>query len=176
MKQLHELTMDELRLLAKNNQQWRTELIKKVYEEKMFLQSEDYKQMLGENNKCVAYHDHYSSFYLTIKDHDHFLDSIDRECLTTNGMALYDKAKELKDKWENMDYDEQDENSEVYDEMEKANEELLQEIESILHSYESVEDEDIEQELTLITESFSHMADWETDGEKVYQKITKTYK
>lgn len=176
MKSLKELSEDELRQLAENNEQLRAEIAERVYEDNMFAQGEDYEQIFGKNNRTIEYHDHYQSFYLTISDHDHFVENIDRECLTIDGMKYYDRAKSLLEQWQNMDYDEQDENSELYEKIERVNEQLLREIESFLHDYENITKDEMNDYLDIIMDGVSDMSEWKTDGEIVYQYMTRVYK
>ena len=174
MKKLQELTKEELKALYNENRGFQSKIWEGCYEGNMLMQSEEYKEIFGENNKTIAYHDHYTSFYLTITDHDHFVESIENpDMLTVEGRDLYNKAKELAEKWNNMDYDAQDENSGPYGDLEETQNKLLQEIEDQLHGYESIEDSQIEEELGLIAEGVSGMSDWETDGKKVFITTVK---
>ena len=177
MKKLHELSLDELKALYEKNGDFQNEILESIYQGNMYCQSDEYEQIFGKNNRTVEYHDHYNSFYLTVKDHENFINEInDPDLLTVDGLELYKKAKELSDKWANMTYDEQDENSDLYDELEETNNKLIEEITDQLRTYEDIDKSQIEQELQVIADNMSGMGDWETDGEKVYQTVVKVYK
>lgn len=177
MKLLHELTREELKTLYEKNHDFQSQIWESVYADNMYWQSEEYKQLFGEDNRAIEYHDHYTSFYLTIRNHDIFIENInDPDLLIESNRKLYDKAKELAEKWNNMDYDEQDENGEVYDELEKVQNELIDGITEQLRAYEDISDDQIDQKLEDISENINGMGEWETDGERIYQTIVKTYK
>lgn len=177
MKKLQELTLDELRQLYSTNSMFQAAVWDDCWEDNMYLQGEESKGIFGENNHTYEYHDHYNSFYLRVKDYERFVDSIkDTDYLTPDSFELYKKAKELADKWNAMDYDEQDENEELYSELEQAADALMASIEKQLHAYEDVDDEQINDLLQQIQRGEHYKSDWETDGEKVYEHITKEYK
>lgn len=176
MKKLHELSLDELKALYEKNSDFQNQIWESIYQGNMYCQSDEYDQIFGKGNLTIEYHDHYTSFYLTIKDHENFINEInDPELLTTEGRELYKKAKTLSDKWSNLDYDEQDENDDLYNELEQANNSLLEEITAQLRAYENIDKSQIDEELQVIADNMSGMSNWTTNGEKVYQQITKCY-
>lgn len=177
MRKLKELTLDELHQLYDTNREFRAVIWDNCYEDNMYWQGEETKEIFGRNNSTYEYHDNYSSFYLRVKDYERFVDSIkDTDYLSPESIELYGKAKELSDKWNAMDYDEQDENEELYHELEQAADALMASIEKQLRDYEDVDDEQIDDMLQQIKDGGHYMSDWETDGEKVYEHITKEYK
>lgn len=177
MKKLHELSLDELKALYEKNNGFQSEVWDCVYQNNMYCQSDEYDQLFGKDNRTIEYHNHYSSFYLTVSNHENFINEInDPDILTVEGRELYEKAKVLADKWNNMDYDEQDENDELYNELEQTNNRLIEEITAQFRAYEDVDDSQIDEELQAIADNTHGMSDWRTDGEKVYQTITKIYK
>lgn len=177
MKKLHELSLDELKALYEKNNGFQSEVWDCVYQNNMYCQSDEYDQLFGKDNRTIEYHNHYSSFYLTVSNHENFINEInDPDILTVEGREFYEKAKVLADKWNNMDYDEQDENDELYNELEQTNNRLVEEITAQFRAYEDVDDSQIDEELQAIADNTHGMSDWRTDGEKVYQTITKIYK
>lgn len=177
MKQLKELTVEELKALYKSNEQFSNKVYEQVYEGNMYFQSEEYEAIFGKNNRTVEYHDHYTSFYLTVKDHEQFIHTLEgRDIMTVAAQELYDKAEQLVAEWEEMTWDEQQENDELWEKIEQTDNELVQELTDRLRDYERVEDQQIEDELTAIHEGITYMSEWETDGEKVYEHITKVYR
>lgn len=177
MKKLHELSLGEIKAIYEKNNDFQNEVLESIYQGNMYWQSDEYNQLFGKNNRTIECHDHYTSFYLTVRDHDNFANELnDPDLLTEENRKLYDKAKEIADRWANMDYDEQDENSELYEELEKIQNELIEGITDQLRTYEDIDKDQIEQELQAIADNMSGMGDWETDGEKVYQTVVKVYK
>lgn len=179
MKKLNELTLDELKELIKNNRELEEKVYEEAYENNMFWQGEWSKEMLGKD-KGIRYHDHYMSFYYTIDDVETFLNNIPDTCrdyLDEEGQKIYDEVMKLFDEWQNMTYDEQDENEELYEKIENGATELLYNIETALHQFETISDDDVEGILMCIADDMNYMGEWEVDNNRVvYQYITKTYK
>ena len=131
----------------------RNELISKN-EKLLNMLYEDFMDMLGrqqEEAECcimnkdalnaIEYHDHYNSFFYTLKDWKKFYDNIDYLYLSDDASARCDKIKENVEKMEKLDYY-SDEYDELYEENEKLAKEILQEIEDYLHAYEELPSED----------------------------------
>lgn len=176
-RKLQELTLEELKQLYEKNKQFAAAVAEDIYDNNLRWQEEEYDFIFGQNNDTIEYHSHYNSFYLTIKDHERFIDSLgDTDYLSSDAQALYEKAKQLTERWQNMTTDEQDEHPGVYEELEKANTELLEAIEDDLHTYESVADEQVESELQQITEGENSMGEWGVnDNGIVFEHIEKVY-
>lgn len=177
-KKLKELTMSQLKKLYRDNREFASQIWSDIEEDNMLQQSEEYEAIFGKNNRTVEYHNNYNSFYLTIADHDNFVDSLDDiDYLTVEARELYDKAKDLASQWQNMDMYEQDEHPELYEEMEQTDNKLLHSIEEQLRAYEGITDDEVAQQLQNIVDDMSYMSDWEVDENGlVYQCIEKVYK
>lgn len=177
-KKLKELTLKELEKLYHDNREFACQIWSDIEEDNMYWQGEEYEQIFGKNNRTIRQHDNYNSFYLTITDHDNFAESLcDMDCFNTETASLWLKAKNLASRWQNMDYDEQDRHPELYEAMERTNNELLEIIEKALHEYENITDDEIAQKLQDILDGISYMEDWEMDENGlVYQHIEKVYK
>lgn len=178
MKELNNLNYDEIKNLYENNQGFRAYVDECIYNDMMVEQSME-ADNLGAS--VLNYHDHYNSFYLTTpmvngaKAPELVAGGMAKDYMNKENAELYDKLCKLNDEWESMDYDEQDENSDLYNEMIDTCDALAEGITEQLRAYESVSDETIEYELQnmLDNECFTG---WTTDGTKVYQTITKEYK
>ena len=89
----------------------------------------------------IEYHDHYNSFFYTLKDWEKFYDNIDYLYLSDDASARYDKIKGNVKKMEKLDYY-SDDYDELYEENEQLAKEILKEIEDYLHTYEEYPSED----------------------------------
>lgn len=176
MKKLQELNAEELKALYKENEQFSNKVYERIYEGNMAWQENEGRTIFGKDNRTIRFHDHYASFYITISDHEHFAESLEgRDSMTITAQELYDKACELIAEWNDMDYDEQDENSELWEQIEKVNCELVEELTDQLRAYEQVDDSQIEDELQAIRDGMTDMSDWETDGKKVFRTRVEVY-
>lgn len=68
---------------------------------------------------AIEYHDHYNSFFYTLKDWEKFYNNIDYLYLSDDASARHDKIKENVEKMEKVDY-----YSDKYDELYEENEQL----------------------------------------------------
>ena len=115
---------------------------------------EDFMDMLGrqqEEAECcimnkdalnaIEYHDHYNSFFYTLKDWKKFYDNIDYLYLSDDASARCDKITKNIDKMDALpEYN--DEYYKLDEECEELAKEILQEIEDYLHAYEELPSED----------------------------------
>lgn len=180
MRKLGELSKEELHELLENNDQFKAQVYDWAYQAQMDLQEEEGKLM---GVSVFDYHDHYSSFYLTTPTHYGVRDGwsvahkLDADYMNEDARKLYEKLNKLADELENMEADELDEKQDSYEEqMSDVCDKLAETITYQLCAYEDVSDEQIDWELEQIAEGMSYASDWETDGTKVYQHITKEYK
>lgn len=127
------------KILEKNNKLFE-ELSNYIYEDKMYCQSEYAEDLFGKDwASYIAYYDNYSSFYLSIKNWEKFIDNLDRDYLTTEGIALYDYIMNKKNILDNMEWG-TDNYYNLEEHLEKKSQELLDICESMLHSYEEYPD------------------------------------
>lgn len=175
MRRLEELSKDELHELINKNDEFKAQVYEWGYQAQMDMQEEQYKLMGAD---VFDYHDHYSSFYLTIptrygvRDELEVAHKLDRDYMTESTAKIYDKFNELADKWGELTEDD----DELEEELRIAGDALAEAITNDLRCYEDVTDEQIDNELEQIAEGMSYASDWETDGTIVYQHITKEYK
>lgn len=180
-KLLKNLSLGELKTLYDENKDFSHVVWETTYENNMFWQQEQSEELLGKDNRGYSYHDNYSSFYFRLTDCEHFLNDLPESCrdyLPECYVELYDKAKRLLDKWENMTYDEQDEDEGTYNDLEKTAEELLKAIEETLHEFEVITDDQTDDTLQAIIDDCLSMSDWELldDGKTIAQHTTTLYK
>lgn len=177
MKKLKELSLKELRELYENNQDFASAVYEQVYEQAMFWQSEEFKLCGAE---AFDYHDHYSSFYLTCptaygaKSPEKLVGKLDKDYMTEEMKPLYKKLCELNSKME--DAEDWDETRPEYDEMRDTADKLAELYTDMLRALETIDTEYIQEELQAIADGERYMSEWETDGTKVYEHITKEYK
>jgi hypothetical protein len=173
MKTIKELTKEELKELLKKNREFENYIYERAYEDNMFYQGERMKELMGDADG-IEINNHYTSFYFRLKDAQKFFNSVNRNELDDEQRELYDNAKKLIDEYENLEADDLygDKGEELYENIETECAKLMEKIEEELHGYETVTDDDFENYLDFILED----CDFETDGEKVYETITKVYK
>ena len=121
-----------IKLNTKLMQMLQTEL----YQHNMFLQEEEGREMFGADSyRYIDIRDHYTSFYLVLKDWRKFIDNLDKNYLSPKATTLYNEIiKDIKK------LDEIDEDSEKYnmccDWIELDCKKLLKCCEEQLHIYE----------------------------------------
>lgn len=180
MKTLQELSVDELRKLHDNNEQFEQAVLNEAYERNMEAQADEFEAM---GAKLFDYHDHYSSFYLTtpqcygVKDGHAIANKLDGDYMSFKARGYYDELCELADKYDNMTCDELEEQGvELDDKMNTVCDKLAEQLTEDFRTYETVEGEQIQQVLDEIHDGWSHMSEWETDGTTIYEHITKEYR
>ena len=127
------------KILEKNNKLFE-ELSDYIYEDKLYCQSEEIEDLFGKDwSSYIAYHDNYSSFYLVIKNWEMFINNLDRDYLTTEGIELYDYIMNKKNILDNMEWG-TDNYYNLEEHLENKSQELLDICESRLHDYEKYHD------------------------------------
>lgn len=162
--------------IVKKNKQLENELYERCYEVAMWQQSEEFELVLGKEwRDYVDYNDSYSSFYLRLNDSVKLIKNIDGDYLDEYDKRLLVKGVELVNKWDDMTWEEQDEDEETEEQIDKIACELLEHIESMLHEYENISDEFFRDEVANWLEDCEHYI---KDGEDsvVYLDVTKSYK
>lgn len=178
-KKLRELQPSELKKLYETNNEFAGEVYNRVYDDAMTLQLDESEQL---GAQVFEYHDHYTSFYLSTprvygaKAPEKVAGALDADYMTPENAELYAKLCAKMDEWENMTTDEQEEEKgeQVYNDACDLCDELADGITAQLRAYEDITAEQVEDALNDI--DALGMADWETDGEKVFEHITKVYR
>ena len=178
-KKLCELQPSELKKLYETNNEFAGEVYNRVYDDAMILQLDE-SENLGA--QAFEYHDHYNSFYLSTprdcgaRAPEKIAGALDADYMTPENAELYAKLCAKVDEWENMTADEQatEKGDAVSDEACELCDKLADGITAQLRAYEDITAEQVEDALSDI--DALGMADWETDGEKVFEHITKVYK
>lgn len=180
MKKLKELSLKELRELYEKNQGFASAVYEDAYSTNMDMQADEFNSMRA---KVFDYHDHYSSFYLTtprrygVKSGYAVAHELNADNMSDKARRLYDQLNALADEMENLESDELDERQdELEDKMTAVCDNLAEQLTTDFRSYENVCDGDIDSALELIADGVHFMSEWETDGTKVYEHITKEYK
>lgn len=166
MKTLQDLSVEELKTLAKNNKWLEEQLAEDTYEELSIEQGEEFK-LCGADK--FEYHNHYSSFYLTCptaygaKSPEKLVGKLDEDYMTEEMKPLYKKLCELNDKME--DAEDWDETRPEYDEMRDIADKLAELYTDMLRGYESAETfeacyDDI---IARIADGMSYMSGLELD-------------
>lgn len=180
MKTLKDLTKEELRELYKNNKQFNSVVYELAYDDAMYWQGEEFKLM---GAVVFDYNDHYSSFYLSTprvygsKTPEKVAGELDADYMTPENSELYKKLCDKIDEWENMTTDEQEEEKgeRVYDDACELCDKLADGLTEQFRAYENITEEQCEQVLDAILDGNYSMSEWETDGKKVFEHITKVY-
>lgn len=167
MKTLQDLSVEELKTLAKNNKWLEDQLAEDTYEELSIEQGEEFK-LCGADK--FDYHDHYSSFYLTcpmsygVKNGKSLRGELDGDYMTEEMKPLYKKLCENADKMDEIEYqcDEYDKLDEECDELADKLAELYTDM---LRQYETAETfeacyDDI---IARIADGMSYMSGLELD-------------
>ena len=177
MKQLKDLTTNELKTLFKNNKAIQNKAYELAYDNAMNAQAEEFENM---GAGVFEYHDDHSSFFLTTpkvygaKAPEMICDALHAEYLNEENGRLYKKLIDLYTKMQ--DAEEWDEDREEYDEMIEVCDKLAEGITSQLRAYEDYDENDALEALKDAIE-YGTMGDWQIDDDGVvYEHITKFYK
>lgn len=181
MRKLGTMTKEELHELLEKNDQFKAEVYEWIYERMMDLQREEFELMGAD---VFDYHDHYSSFYLSVPNHYGVIDGasvahkLTADYLNEDARKTYEKLNELVDKWEDMTTDEQESNEgiKIEGDIDGYAELLAQQITDQLRAYENWGEDEIDYELGQIADGLHYASNWETDGTTIYEHITKEYK
>lgn len=179
MKKLKELNDKELEKLFNENNDFHDYCINQAYENSMFCQESEANEM---GISVFDYHDHYSSFYLStpmvygVKEPEKIAGKLDADYMTPENAKLYKKLCKLTEKWENLEYDDLygDKGEKLHNDMTDICDKLADGLTEQLRAYESVSEEQAFENLKIEIEN-GWLDEWETDGEKIYQAITKIY-
>lgn len=139
---INKLETEKRNELIKNNSKLINILQSDLYESNMDLQYIEGNNIMSEEAlNAIEYHDHYSSFFYTLKDWRKFYQNVDYAYLSDEAGK---KANKITENIEKMDAlpEYNDEYYKLDEECEKMTKEILQEIEDILHAYEEYPSED----------------------------------
>lgn len=178
LKELKELSIEELKNLYKNNQGFSELVYNLAYEDAMNAQAEQ-GELIGA--KAFDMHDYYNSFYLTTPRHYGAKDglsvagALDIDYLNNEAAGLYKELCEIKATYENLTAEELDEQGEELEERaNKLCDELADVITEDLRAYENITELNIDATLDLIRDGYI-LDGFKTDGQKVYEYVTKIY-
>lgn len=133
---INDLDTEKRNNLIKKNEKLIDKLRDDLYENNMDLQYiESQNIMNNEAIKAIRYHDNYNSFFYTLENWRKFYQNIDYNYLSDESNKKADKITKNIDKMDGLEYY----NEEYYqldEECEKLAEEILEEIENYLHTYE----------------------------------------
>lgn len=181
MKTLKELSEQELVELFKKNQALQDYCYQLAYDEAMLCQEED-SRLIG----CDVFdvNSHYSSFYFStpekygVKAPEQVAGKLDKNYMNDDNAKLYDELCKAIETWEGMTIDEQDtaEGEALFDQACDICDELADGLTKQLRIYEDIDEGYALETLKQNASGLNFMADWETDGQVVYEHITKTYR
>ena len=139
-KFIKNMDSEEIKKVLENNNKFYNLVYNDLYENDMEWQYEEGKLLFGENShKYIDIRDHYSSFYLVLKDAFKFIENLDPTYLCQNGIDLYNEIMKLKKEYENISCDSKEEENrynELEEEIENKCKDLLEICEKQLHEYE----------------------------------------
>lgn len=177
MKQLKDLTTEEIITLFKNNKSIQSKAYDLAYDYAMQCQADEF-DLLKAN--VFDYNNHYSSFYLTTpmaygsKAPEKVAESLDVDYLNGDNAKLYRRLNLLYAKMQ--DAEEWDEEREEYIEMIEVCDKLAEGITLQLQAYENYDENDAIEALKDAIECGS-MGEWQIDDDGVvYETITNLYK
>lgn len=161
-----------------NNEELYNITCQRYYEQQMENQLEEGNLMFGsDHTKWIDIRDHYSSFYLVLKDWYKFIENLDKDYLCQDGIDLYNQIIPLKEKYESVEcYSE--EFNELEDKLETLCKELLEICEKQLHEFENYNNEDIKEYLKFELEENNLYEDYyifNNQKQTVYVDITRCY-
>lgn len=139
---INELETEKRNKLIKKNKKLIELLQDNLYQSQLDCQYIDSKNIMNDEAlKAIEYHDHYTSFFYTLKDWRKFIINIDTNYLSEEAKEIAKKIYKKIDVLDEMDY-----YSEKYEQleewMEQKTEEVLNDIETYLHEYEEYPEED----------------------------------
>lgn len=139
---INELENDIRNNLIKKNGKLIRMLQDELHELNLEFQEETTIYILGKNfHKYIDVKDHYTSFYLKLRDWRQFYDNLDKDYLSNETLNVYIEIQNLIDKLDNFD-EYNDEYYNLENEIEKKCNFILQDIENLLHEYETYPSED----------------------------------
>lgn len=139
---INELEENKRNELIKKNKQLINQLQSDLYESNMDMQYIDSKNIMNDEAlRSIEYHDHYSSFYYTLKDWRKFIINIDMNYLSEEARKTADMIYKKIDILDGMDPWSENYNN-LEDWLFNKTEEVLNDIEKYLHGYEEYPEED----------------------------------
>lgn len=152
-----------------------------LYESNMFLQEIEGREMFGADSyRYIDIRDHYTSFYLVLKDWRKFIDNLDYHYLSVEAAALYNKIIKYIEKLDSMDEDDTKYDA-LYDTIELDCRDLLKACEDQLHVYEEYPSEidaiSYAEEMEQLEEYYIEVQDDGTSDNVIRKDIayTETY-
>lgn len=179
MKELKDLTREELKELYEKNSEFQNYAYERAYEQSMFCQEEEARNM---NTKVFDIHNHYNSFYLSTpiiygaKEPEKVAHNLEADYMLEENRKLYEELNKMTDEWENMTTDEQDEHEEIYEKMIEICDKLADGLTEQLRAYEDLEEEYVLEELYEEVELGCYDNFKVDENGIVYENITKNYK
>lgn len=178
MKKLKDMTIEELQELYKNNRQFSNVVYECAYEWSMDAQYDFFKDM-GAYDAFAIDSTSYATYITTpirygVKDGLSVAGKLVKDYLTDEELKLYEEICELKDKYD--DEEDIDKGDKIADRADDASDELADLLTKNLRDYEDINDDDIYEVLSAITDGALGMSDWEEENGVVYETIVKEYK
>ena len=139
---INNLDTEKRNYIIKLNKKLLDQLQEDLYDVQMDQQLDCFECMLDKKGRdALEYHDHYSSFYYTIKNWRNFIDGLDKDYLSTEALDVYDKIINKIKELDEMDpYSDEYYNLDA--ELEEECKKILKDVEDLLHSYEDYPSED----------------------------------
>lgn len=171
MNKISILGVAKLYILYDTNKMFAHMVDEEAYCLNMEQQLQDFKAIFGEKNETIDA----SGEFIRVKDHVHFVETVKIiPSLGQKFLNLYHDAAGALNHWCSLS--EVERGGKDWYAVVTANDRLVKELNSHLRQYEILKQDDIDRYLRLIIDGKSYMSEWQTDGEKVYEHITKVYK
>lgn len=139
---INNLPEEKRNYIIKLNSKLIRQLQDRLYDVQMDQQLDTFDCCLDkEAQNAIEYHDHYSSFYYTIKDWRKFINGVDKDYLSLEGLDTYNNIIEKMNELDSI-YPYSDRYYDLDAELEEESKKVLKDIEDLLHSYEDYPSED----------------------------------
>lgn len=139
---INNLPEEKRNYLIKLNSKLMNQLQDDLYDVQMDQQLDAFNCALDkEAQKAIEYHDHYSSFYYTIKDWRKFINGVDKDYLSPEGLDVYNSIIKKMNELDAI-YPYSDRYYDLDAELEEESKKVLKDVEDLLHSYEDYPSED----------------------------------
>lgn len=177
---IEELNDEELKKVYVNNEKFSRMIFAECYEMNMEQQEELSEEFFGKKfHEYLDVHDHYSSFYLRIKDTNKFFENLNlnNSCYLSEEdskkyIELYEQVKKYYSCLERSD----DKNNFYEELIEKACKEILNILEKELHELENINDEDIIEYFIDNKDAYNNFYILEKTTFTLYRDVTECLK
>lgn len=177
---LNRLDDETLHNVIVNNEEFIAKYGTFLYDTQLEQQEEITRLILGDDwTNYIDYHEHYTSFYLKVKDCFLMIENINEDYLTNGEAILYKEIREMIDTYgsqDNWDYLPKEDEDKLLNDIEKKSEILLSLIEQDLHKYEEFPETSEVYDFIIDNDYHYNYYIIDNDYTTIYEDIIKSYK